>query len=195
MSSHHYSHFSQNIKAKGKNKFQSYNTEEGSEKNSANTLCNKYSKYSKYNKYNKNNKHNTKNYFRTDEKRSYLKQIAKSPNSSYRRSTPSNLRKPELKGKRMKSTDKLFKKRTNFSFDQSQNDSFYSPIKNERSKEKTNHKFFSSYYTNKKKDKKKDQKFPKKFQHNRNQTIGNSSFTQKLLSPKKIKNLQKSDIF
>ena len=186
MSSHHYSHFSQNIKAKGKNKFQSYNTEEGSEKNSANTLCNKYSKYSKYNKYNKNNKHNTKNYFRTDEKRSYLKQIAKSPNSSYRRSTPSNLRKPELKGKRMKSTDKLFKKRTNFSFDQSQNDSFYSPIKNERSKEKTNHKFFSSYYTNKKKDKKKDQKFPKKFQHNRNQTIGNSSFTQKLLSPKKI---------
>ena len=35
------------------------------------------------------------------------------------------------------------------------------------------------------KNKKKDQKFPK-FQHNRKQTIDNSSFTQKLLSPKKI---------
>ena len=183
MSSHHYSHFSQTVKAKGKNKFQSYNTEVVSEKNSANVLNNKYSKYSKYNKY---NKYNNKNHFRTDEKRNYLRQIAKSPNSSYRRSTPSNLRKPELKGKRMNSKDKLFKQRTNFSFEKSKNDSFYSPIKNERSKEKLNHKFFSSYYTNKKKDKKKDQKFPKKFQHNRNQTIGNSTFTQKLLSPKKI---------
>jgi hypothetical protein len=32
MSSHHYSHFSQTVKAKGKNKFQFYNTEEGFEK-------------------------------------------------------------------------------------------------------------------------------------------------------------------
>ena len=173
MSSHHYSHYSQTAKTKGKNKFQSYNTEEGYERTSVNTLYNKYNKY------------NNKNYFRTDEKRNYLRQIPKSPNSSYRRSTPSNLRKPEPKGAKMKSIDKLFKHKTTFSFD-SQNNSFYSPIKNERSKEKSNHKFFSSYYTNKKKDKKKDQKFPKKFQHNRNQTIGNSSFTQKLLSPKKI---------
>ena len=136
MSSYQYSYVSQTVKAKGKNKFQSYNTEEGSKKNSSNTLYNKYSKYNKCNKYNKNNKYNNKNYFRTDEKRNYLKQIAKSPNSSCRRSTPANLRKPEPKGKRMKSIDKLFKQRINFSFDQSQNDSFYSPIKNERSKEK-----------------------------------------------------------
>ena len=172
MSSHHYSHYSQTVKTKGKNKFQSYNTEEGYERKSVNTL------YNKYNKYNK------KNYFRTDEKRNYLRQIPKSPNSSYRRSTPSNLRKPEPKGAKMKSIDKLFKHKTTFSFD-SQNNSFYSPIKNERSKEKSNHKFVSSYYTNKKKDKKKDQKFPK-FQHNRKQTIDNSSFTKKLLSSKKI---------
>ena len=177
MSSYQYSYVSQTVKAKGKNKFQSYNTEEGSKKNSSNTLYNKYSKYNKYNK---------KKYIKPDEKSNYLRQhIAKSPNSSYRRSTPSNLRKPELKGKRMNSKDKLFKQRTNFSFEKSQNNSFYSPIKNERSKEKLNHKFFSSYYTNKKKDKKKDQKFPK-FQHNRKQTIDNSSFTTKLLSSKKI---------
>lgn len=171
MSSHHYSHYSQTIKTKGKNKFQSYNTEEDYDRKPVSTLYNKY---------------NNKNYFRTDEKRNYLRQIGKSPNSSYRRSTPSNLRKPELKGKRMKSLDKLFKHKATFSFD-SQNNSFYSPIKNERSKEKTNHKFFSSYYTNKKKDKKKEQKLPKKFNHNRNQTIGNENFTfsQKLLSPKK----------
>jgi hypothetical protein len=175
MSSHHYSHYSQTVKTKGKNKFQSYNTEEGYERKSVNTL------YNKYNKYNK------KNYFRTDEKRNYLRQIPKSPNSSYRRSTPSNLRKPEPKGAKMKSIDKLFKHKTTFSFD-SQNNSFYSPIKNERSKEKSNHKFVSSYYTNKKKDKKKVQNLPKKFNHNRNQTIGNDNltYTQKLLSPKKL---------
>jgi hypothetical protein len=87
----------------------------------------------------------------------------------------------------MKSIDKLFKHKTTFSFD-SQNNSFYSPIKNERSKEKSNHKFVSSYYTNKKKDKKKVQNLPKKFNHNRNQTIGNDNltYTQKLLSPKKF---------
>jgi hypothetical protein len=87
----------------------------------------------------------------------------------------------------MKSIDKLFKHKTTFSFD-SQNNSFYSPIKNERSKEKSNHKFVSSYYTNKKKDKKKVQNLPKKFNHNRNQTIGNDNltYTQKLLSPKKL---------
>lgn len=103
MSSHHYSHYSQTVKTKGKNKFQSYNTEEGYERKSVNTL------YNKYNKYNK------KNYFRTDEKRNYLRQIPKSPNSSYRRSTPSNLRKPEPKGAKMKSIDKLFKHKTTFS--------------------------------------------------------------------------------
>lgn len=56
MSSHHYSHYSQTVKTKGKNKFQSYNTEEGYERKSVNTLYNKYNKY------------NNKNYFRTDEK-------------------------------------------------------------------------------------------------------------------------------
>lgn len=176
MSSHHYSHFSHTFKTKGKNKFQSYNTEEEYERNSVNTLYNNY---------------NNQNFFRTDEKRKYLRQLARSPNSSYRRSTPSNQRNPQPKGKALKSIQKLFQHKPTFSFDQSQNDSFYSPIKNERSKEKTNHKFFSSYYTNKKKDKKdekKNQKLPKMFKHNRNQTISNnnSTFTQKLLSPKKI---------
>ena len=177
MSSHHYSHYSQTAKTKGKNKFQSYNTEEGYERTSVNTLYNKYNKY------------NNKNYFRTDEKRNYLRQLSKSPNSSFRRSTPSNLRKPEAKGKKTKSIDKLYKHKVNFSFDQkSQNDSFYSPIKNERSKEKTNHKFVSTIYKNKKKDKKKVQNLPKNFKHIRNQTTGNSNLTlnQKLLSPKKI---------
>lgn len=47
MSSHHYSHYSQTVKTKGKNKFQSYNTEEGYERKSVNTLYNKYNKYNK----------------------------------------------------------------------------------------------------------------------------------------------------
>ncbi len=171
MSSHHYSHFSSTLKTKGKNKFQSYNTDkEECERNSLNKL------------------YYHKNLFRTDEKRQYLRQLAKSPNSSYRRSTPSNQRNPEPKGKKMKSIQKLFQHKPTYSFEKNKKNSFYSPIKNERSKEKTNHKFVSSYYTNKKKDKKTIQKLPKKVNHNRTQTIGNNNFTftQKLLSPKKI---------
>ncbi len=170
MSSQHHSHFSYTFKTKGKNKFQSYNTEEGKYGiNSVNKLYNKIS-------------------YKKDEKRQYPRQLVKSPNSSYRRRTPSNQRNPEPKGKKMKSIQKLFQHTPTFSFKKSQNDSFYSPIKNERSKEKTNHNFFSSFYTNKKKGVKTNQKLTKKFNHNKNQSIGNNNFTfnQKLLSPKKV---------
>jgi len=188
MSSYHYSNFSQTLKTKGKgkNKFQWYNPEDSYERKSLNTL---------------NNKYKFKNYFRTDEKRNYLRQLSKSPkspkilksskspNSSYRKSTPPNYRKPVLKtAKKVKSIDKYFKHKSTFSFDQSPNGSFYSPMKNERSKEKANHKIVTTIHKNKKKDK-KNQNLPKKYQHNRNQTIGNSNsnytYTQKLLSPKK----------
>ena len=150
MSSYHYSNFSQTLKTKGKgkNKFQWYNPEESYERKSLNTL---------------NNKYKFKNYFRTDEKRNYLRQLSKSPkspkilksskspNSSYRKSTPPNYRKPVLKtAKKVKSIDKYFKHKSTFSFDQSPNGSFYSPMKNERSKEKANHKIVTTIHKNKK---------------------------------------------
>ena len=171
MSSHHYSQFSYNFKTKGKTKFQSYNTE---------VAHNKRNSFTKIN--------NNKSYFKADIKKDYPRQKSKSPSSSYRRSTPSNQRNPDLKVKKLKSIQKYFK--NSLSIDKNKKGPRYSPIKNERSKEKNNHKFYSSYYTNKKKDRKKMVKSPQNYKNKINQTISTisdnkSSFAKKYLSPQK----------